>query len=122
MGLDNPERPLRSRLLQVPQWRDRYLAYVGQIAENDLDWNRLGPEIAAIRSAMQPLVEVDSRKHSRFEDFVSTTSDVQASPGPRGPSMSLRAFADGRREYLLQHPEVQRAMENHRSKSGDANK
>src|SRR5262249_14431991 len=37
IGLDDPRKPLRSRLLAVPSLRARYLKYVRQIAEESLD-------------------------------------------------------------------------------------
>ena len=32
-----------------------------------------------------------------------------APPGDRGPALSVRAFADQRRAYLLNHPEIKAA-------------
>ena len=109
VGLDNPDRPLRSRLLQVPELRRRYLQYVAQIANEDLDWNYLGPIVADVRERIEPLVQLDSRKLSSFPDFQSTTEDALKGDSERRPSMSLRTFAEERRKYLLAHPEVQRA-------------
>src|SRR6185503_5291693 len=42
-GEDEPTKPLLSRLLAVPKLRARYFGYVRQIAEQSLDWNKLGP-------------------------------------------------------------------------------
>jgi hypothetical protein len=130
-GLDNPDRPLRSRLLQVPQYRQRYIELLRQIAQEDLDWNNLGPIVSQLRESIAETVRLDSRKLSRTEDFFSTTADAdipqappQANagagespnrPGPvgregRGPggSNALKQFAVQRREYLLNHPEIAR--------------
>ena len=43
IGLNDPTKPLRSKLLAVPALRARYLAYVRDIAERWLDWKKLGP-------------------------------------------------------------------------------
>ncbi|MBM3964848.1 MAG: spore coat protein CotH [Planctomycetes bacterium] len=110
IGMDNPDRPLRSRLLQVPELRRKYLQYVAQIASEDLDWNHLGPVVSEIRTRIEPLVQLDSRKLSSSSDFRSTTQDAPMNEVERRPSMALRTFADERRKILLAHPEVQAAL------------
>jgi hypothetical protein len=111
MGLDEANRPLRSKLLQVPEYRRKYLAHVGKIAKDDLSWEKLGPIVAQVRSVIEPLVKLDTRKLSSTDDFISSTSDrgSEASEGPQ--SNSLRLFAEQRRAYLLSHPEVNAALE-----------
>ncbi len=42
VALSDTNKALRGRLLQVPALRTRYLRYVGEIAEQWLDWNVLG--------------------------------------------------------------------------------
>jgi hypothetical protein len=110
VGLDNPDRPLRSRLLQVPAWRTKYLRYVGEIARDELDWQRLGPLVAELRGLAEPLVEVDTRKLSSLEAFQTSTSEAPSADAPARGSMELRRFADQRRAYLLAHPEIQAAL------------
>ncbi len=46
VGLDDLKKPLRLRLLAVPTLRARYLAYVCTIAEEWLDWGKLGAVVA----------------------------------------------------------------------------
>jgi hypothetical protein len=108
-GLDNVDRPLRSRLLQVPKYRQKYLEYVRQIAERDLDWATFGKTVSEIKQSIHPFVAIDTRKMSSTADFESTTSDAEPNASKLGPSMSIRAFADGRRSYLLEHPAVKEA-------------
>jgi spore coat protein CotH len=111
IGLDQTERPLRSRLLQVPEWRERYLEYVGQIAERDLDWAVLGPMVAEMRARIEPFVELDSRKLTSFEEFQqSTNHGVAEAEVPPDSDRILHTFAQERRAYLLAHPEVQAAL------------
>ena len=107
MGLDDPNRPLRSRLLKVPEYRKRYLELVRQIAEEDLAWENLGGVVSQVRTVIAPYVALDTRKMSSNEDFESTTRDGGEGEGPGMPfNMSLKEFAKKRREYLLAHPEI----------------
>jgi spore coat protein CotH len=105
VAMDNPDRPLRSKLLQVPEYRERYLKYVAQIAQEDLDWKNLGSTVQEVKASIEKLVELDSRKMSTTEAFKQTTSS-EASDGPKNNSRHLRQFAEKRREYLLNHPEI----------------
>ena len=80
--------------------------------EKSLDWKNLGPVVAQYRSLIEKEVEADTRKLDSFEDFKKFTADTPpaAEPGGRrGPAgmsgMSLRAFADQRRKYLLDYKE-----------------
>lgn len=125
IGLDDPRKPLRSKLLAVPALRDRYLQHVRTIAAESLDWKNLGPIVARYRALIETEVEADTRKLGTFAAFQKATADTvvaesresEASEPPRrgfGPphnDLSLRAFADQRREYLLSLPEVKSAGE-----------
>ncbi len=118
IGLDDARKPLRSKLLAVPALRKRYLQHVRTIAEDWLDWTKLGPIVATYRALIDPVIEADTRKLTSTAAFRATTADapaaVAAKPAPappRGPaSMSLRAFADSRRQYLLDNPEIQKVQ------------
>jgi hypothetical protein len=111
VGLDDPTTPLRGRLLAVPALRAKYLAYVREIAETDLDWTTLGPVVARYRALIEPEVAADTRKLSSLEAFRAAVADAPATPTPGGGrrESSLRAFADARRAFLLDHPEVKGA-------------
>jgi hypothetical protein len=110
-GLDDKRKPLRSRLLAVPALRERYLRYVRDIAKNWLDWDKLGPIVARQRALIEHEVEIDTRKLTTIEAFRRATSpDAPPSPTgageePRQPT-NLRGFAEERRRYLLEHPEI----------------
>jgi hypothetical protein len=112
-GMDDPDKPLISRLLAVPALRARYLAYVRDIAETWLDWNRLGPLAQQYQAVIAADVKRDTRK---LDSTASFTEGVAAaaieSPGRMGvgaaPAMSLKTFAEKRRAYLLDHPEVRK--------------
>jgi spore coat protein CotH len=93
VGLDDPTKPLRSRLLAVPALRERYLGHVRDIAEQWLDWNRLEPLVRQYHGLIAADVKADTRKLYSFEAF---EQDVTAS------THSLKSFVDRRRAYLLQ--------------------
>jgi len=88
VGLDNPSTPLRSKLLAVPNLRARYLRYVREIAERDLDWKTMGPLVEKYQTLIRDDVSRDTRKLSSTDAF---TSDVA----------KLKEFADKRRAFLL---------------------
>ena len=113
VAMDDPGKPLRSRLLKVPEYRRRYLEHVRRIASHDLDWGWLGPIVARFRSQALEAVRADTRKLSSTEAFERATSPdpSPAAPGTGGAEgrpegrpqggASLRGFADARRDYLL---------------------
>src|SRR5205823_4721536 len=111
IGLNDARKALRSRLLAVPALRARYLEHVRTIAEKPLDWKKLGPVVAQYRALIEKEVEADTRKLCPLAVFQAATADtVQAEEAPRGrrPALSLRAFADQRRKYLLDHPAIKK--------------
>jgi hypothetical protein len=111
IGLNDPRKPLRSKVLAVPALRQRYLQHVKTIAEEGLDWQKLGPVVARYRSLIEKEVEADTRKldsSAEFQKLTAAEAGPEAPPGRR-VSLSLRAFADQRREYLLNHPEIRKA-------------
>lgn len=107
-GASDPNRVLLNRLLAVPRLRARYLEMVRTIARDWLDWQRLGPLVAQYRALIEAEVAADTRKLYSLEAFRSGTADTAdggAVPG-RDRRMSLRAFADQRRAYLLNHAAI----------------
>ncbi|MBX7103800.1 MAG: CotH kinase family protein [Gemmataceae bacterium] len=114
-GLDSARMPLRSKLLAVPELRTRYLEHVRTIAKESLDWEKLGPVIADYRKLIEKEVEADTRKLESYAAFQKATADTVAPPPPAGEGqprrrpgneLSLRAFAEGRRKYLLELPAI----------------
>jgi len=102
---------IRSRLLAVPSLRARYLDHIRTIAEQSLDWKNLGPVVARYRSLIEKEVEADTRKLSSYDAFQKAVAETVDPDVPQGrrPSLSLRVFAEKRRHYLLQHPEIKKA-------------
>ena len=103
VALDDPGKPLRSKLLQVPRLRQKYLQYIRIIAEKSLDWNELGPVVAGYRDLIEKEVEADTRKLSTLDAFLQATDD---SVSKDGAGTGLRGFAEKRREFLLKHAEI----------------
>jgi spore coat protein CotH len=89
VSVDDPIKPLRSRLLQVPALREKYLGYVRDIATTWLDWNRLEPLVSQYRVLIAADMKSDQRSLYGFRGF------------ELGPA-SIKSFADERRAYLLQ--------------------
>ncbi len=116
VGLTDVSKPLRSKLLAVPALRAKYLANVKTIAENSLDWKKLGPVVSQLRKLIEKDVEVDTRKLDPFEAFKRNTDEnppAAGGAGPGGPGggrgfgmgMNIRAFAEQRQKYLLGYTE-----------------
>ncbi len=107
VGLTDKSKPLRSRLLAVPSLKQKYLAHVKQIAEESLDWGTLGPVVAQYEKLIDKEIEADTKKLTSYADFQRTVSGKVAPNAERGrPHMGLKQFADQRRAYLLNHPEI----------------
>jgi hypothetical protein len=90
VGLNDPTKPLRSKLLVVPSLRAKYLAYTREIAAKWLDWKQLEPIAAKYRALISADVKADTRKIYSFEQFEA------------GPA-ELRALIDRRREMILNY-------------------
>ena len=107
IGLTDKSKPLRSKLLAVPSIKARYLAHVKTIAEEWLDWQKLQPVVDRYVTLIDAEIKADTKKLSSYEAFRQTVSGETA-PATEGrrPHMSLKAFAEQRRKFLLAHPEI----------------
>ena len=92
VGLNDPTKPLRSKLLAVPALRTRYLGYVRGIAQRWLDWKTLEPLVKQYQTVIADEVKLDTRKLYSIEEFET---------GTFGDTNSLRKFVQERREFLL---------------------
>ncbi|MFN0058589.1 MAG: CotH kinase family protein [Planctomycetota bacterium] len=107
IGIDDATKPLRSRLLKVPSLRARYLANVRRIADEWLDWQKLGPIVDQYRGLIEKEVEADTRKltsYAAFKEAFALDAPTTVEPGRRR-QLSLKAFAEQRRKYLLNYLE-----------------
>ncbi|TWU35334.1 CotH protein [Novipirellula aureliae] len=108
IGLNAADKPLRSKVLAVPEYRQKYLAKVRQIADVSLDWKNIGPFIQSQVNLIDDAVKSETRKLGSYEAFRSAVSsdsisNADAATESRGGhgSMNLKEFANGRRAYLL---------------------
>jgi hypothetical protein len=113
-GSDDANKPLISKLLAVPALRAKYLGYVRDIAEKWLDWNKLGPLAQRYQAVIAEDVKRDTRKLNTTASFTEGVTAAKVEAGGRmgvgaAPNMSLKTFAEKRREYLLNHAEVKKA-------------
>ncbi|MFM8272891.1 MAG: CotH kinase family protein, partial [Gemmata sp.] len=117
VGLSDASKPLRSKLLAVPAFKARYLANVKKIAEDSLDWAKLGPVVSQLRKLIEKEVEADTRKLDSYEAFKRNTADeipaaagggVGGGFGRGGQGMNIHAFAEQRQKFLLNHAEVKK--------------
>ena len=91
-GIENPARPLLSKLLAVPALKARYASYIKDIAQRWLDWKVLGPMVAKHRALIEAEVMRDTKKLTTNDQF---TNSIDAE------TASLKSFADQRRAFLL---------------------
>ena len=105
-------KPLLNKLLAVPALKARYLGYVRTIAERSLDWKKLGPQVQQYQSLIVADVKSDTRKLDSFDAFTRGATEDVESQGVRGPQrgISLKNFVEQRQKYLLNHPEVSKAV------------
>jgi len=96
--------PLRSKLLAVPQYRERYLQYVRTLAEKSLTHKNLSPVIAHYRELIGDEVKIDTRKMSPHETFVHATTPPEGNTTQT--SGSLNDFIEKRRDFILNHEQI----------------
>jgi hypothetical protein len=99
VGLDNERMPLRSRLLQVPELRERYIEHLRFIAQEQLAPEKFAARVEHYRQLIQPIVEQDTRKLSTTEAFVNATATNDSSSGEN----SLLQFAAKRSKFLREY-------------------
>lgn len=69
VGLDDWTKPLRSKLLSDADLQRRYLGYVRQVADEWLDWGRLGPIARRYQALIRLDMETDVRKLDSLDAF-----------------------------------------------------
>lgn len=106
VSIDDPRKPLRSKLLAVPSLKARYLSYIHTIAEEGLNWDKLQPVIKQYRDLIAGEVKADTRKLTSFAEFETVMTDTPDSGSSAGRQrVSLRSFIETRRKYLLKYQE-----------------
>ncbi len=124
VGLEDPRKPLRSKILAVPAFRQKYLQNIHLLAKEDISWEKIGAQIATLRALIEKEVKDDTRKLEGYNDFLEATAaerrttpavDSGNNPGGqmrRGPTpIPLREFAEKRSRYLLENAEVKKSIQ-----------
>jgi len=88
VAINDPSKPLRSRLLAVPALRAKYLAYTREIATKWLDWKVLEPLATKYQAMIAADVKADAHKIYSYGEF------------EEGPIL-LKQLADRRRAMIL---------------------
>ncbi len=88
-------RPLISRLLAVPELRQRYLAHVRSIVAESLDWTALEKKVTAYQTLIGADVLADTGKLTTNDQYTASAND-------------LKTFVTNRRTYLSGFAEVNR--------------
>lgn len=112
VALDDPGKPLRSRLLTVPKWRTQYLKYVGQIANDGLDWSKLQPVVQQYVSLIEKDVASDTHQLGSHAAFLAAVGRAapEAPANPRQGGATLQSFAEQRSQFLKNHAAVNAAL------------
>ncbi|MFN9638615.1 MAG: CotH kinase family protein [Pirellula sp.] len=105
-GLEDASKPLRSKLLAVPEYRKRYLEIVKKINEEILGGDYLKKRLEHYVPLIEPYVQKDTRKLSSYEAFQKAVSLEPSNGGSNGREMSLIDFAGGRYRYLKDYKEA----------------
>ncbi|MCH2162330.1 MAG: hypothetical protein MK085_10720, partial [Phycisphaerales bacterium] len=90
-------RPIIARLLEVDAWREQYLEHVRELALVELDWENLGRRVGHWRELIVEDVDRDPFMGGR-DRFLQNLD---------GPGNSLKANTRQRRDFLLNHDELQ---------------
>ena len=97
-GASRQDRPLLHRLLEVPAWRERYLANLRQLATTVMSDDVLGKRIAAWQTMIDPTVKGDVHSLFGYEAFQNSfAKNDEGKPAPR----SLLATIAQRRKVIL---------------------
>jgi spore coat protein CotH len=109
VGMEDMTKPLRSKLLAVPGWKTQYLKHVKTIADDWLDWKKLKPVVDQYVKLIDREVETDTRKLAAYPVFKKAVgAGTEMVIGAGHPTMSIGAFVQQRRKYLVTYPEIKK--------------
>jgi len=95
LQFNDPNRPLLSRMLQAPRFKETYLAHFRTVLENDFRWDVIGPLVSKWQALIDQEVKADPIKIFSYEAFKkNVTETVEERSG-------LKPFVETRRAYLL---------------------
>jgi len=99
-------KPLLSRVLAVPELRQRYMAHYRTILR-ELDWAHFEPLFEAQRQLIDAAVQADTKKLYSYQLFQQNfTSSVTLTTIPFGNLVGLRQFLDERSAFLAGNAEL----------------
>ncbi len=102
--LDDPANVLYAKLLAAPSLRARYLSYVREIADNWLNWQRLGPLAKAAQATITEDVKRETHNPTGYIRFVQDLDqDTAATNGRTRDSTvapNLKTFIEERRVFI----------------------
>ena len=88
-GASRQDRPLLHRLLEVPAWRERYLANLRQLATTVMSDDVLGKRIAAWQTMIDPTVKGDVHSLFGYEAFQNSfAKNDEGKPAGRLPMLT----------------------------------
>ncbi|MEO8351460.1 MAG: CotH kinase family protein [Chthoniobacteraceae bacterium] len=107
-GADDPRKPLLSKLLAVPELRERYLSLVREIAAQWLDWEKLGPLARQYHSLLAEDMKTATHELASYDAFAKGLEGDGPDPGIGGfhRTISLRRFGEQRRAFLFDRLET----------------
>jgi len=98
------DRPLLRRLLEVPVWRQRYLANLRELATTAMSPDVIGARIDQWQKLLEPLAKADVHSLHGYDAFSrSFAKDETGKPAPR----SLMAIIAQRRAQILEDASMQ---------------
>ena len=108
IAIQDRDKPLRSKILAVPKYRQQYLTNLKTLAEKSLNWETLGPLVMSHAKLLDKSVKAETRSRSTYEAFVEATAvkATTASGQPQRfgpPRMALKQWIDGRHQFLLEY-------------------
>ncbi len=105
--MDNPKRPLISKLLKTPLYRKIYLAHLRTIVNEQLKTGKVITRAQAMLHEIDPLVKQDTMKLYDYKTFQNSLDQTMAD----GPDhvIGLRQLMDKRTAWLLKHPLLNKA-------------
>lgn len=95
-------KPVLSRVLSVPQLRQRYLAHYRTI-KNDLNWEYFGPKFTAARNLIDAAVQADTKKlysYTLFQNNFASSVTLPYSGPAGGTVLGLQQFITQRTTNL----------------------
>lgn len=110
VAMNSPDKPLYSKVLAVPKYREQFLANLKTLADQSLNWSKLQPLIESQVNLIEPIVKGETHSLTTHQRFLAMTSGddrpVALTPAEsRGPrnAPSLKSFIEGRSEFLLNY-------------------